>query len=124
MKTFKFIIFNIIIFMWLFLWNIFAITIDVPNDHWNKDIIVLWSSQITSGEKEIFEIIQIINQYLWFSVWLVCMIILIIGGIKLISAGWDASKTKKANVIIWSSVIWLLISIFSYAAVRIIVNLF
>jgi len=110
--------------MWISVWNIFAIDVQVPSSQWNEDIIVTWPSQVHTDEGTIFEMIQIINQYLWFSVWLICMIALIIWWFKLMSAEWDTSKTKKANTVISWAIIWILICIFSYAAVRIIVNLF
>ena len=94
MRNIKFIISSLIVFIWLNVWNIFAIDVQVPNSQWNENIIVTWPSQIHTDESTVFEIIQLINQSLWFSVWLACMIILIIGGVKLITASWDAGKTK------------------------------
>lgn len=124
MTKFILIVLSWIILVWINVWNVFAIDIQVPNSQWNEDIIVTWPSQIHTDESTIFEMIQIINQYLWFSIWLVCMIILIIGGFKLISAEWDAGKTKKANSMLSWAIIWILICMLSYAAVRIVVNLF
>lgn len=124
MRRLKFIIFGLIMFMWINVWNIFAIDIQVPSSQWNEDIIVTWPSQIHTDESTIFEIIQLINQYLRFSIWLICLIVLVIAGFKLISAEWDASKTKKANSILSWAIIWIIICMLSYAAVRIIVNLF
>jgi len=124
MRKLKIVVFSLIIFIWTNVWNIFAIDIQVPNSQWNEDIIVTWPSQVHTDESTIFEMIQLINQYLWFSIWLICMIILIIGGFKLISAEWDSSKTKKANSMLSWAIIWILICMLSYAAVRILVNLF
>jgi hypothetical protein len=124
MKRIKFVLLSLIIFTWINVWNIFAIDVQVPSSQWNEDIIVTWPSQIHTDEWTIFEMIQIINQYLWFSVWFACLIILVIGGFKLITAKWDVAQTKKANTVITWAIIWLLICILSYAAVRIVVNLF
>lgn len=124
LRKFKLLILSLIGFIWIYIGNIFAIDIQVPNSQWNEDIIVAWPSQIHTDESTIFEMIQLINQYLWFSIWFICMIILIIGGFKLISAEWDAGKTKKANTMISWAVIWIIICMLSYAAVRIVVNLF
>jgi hypothetical protein len=124
MKKIKFVILSFFIVIWIYVWNIFAIDVQVPNSQWNQDIIVTWPPKIHTDESTIFEIIQIINQYLWFSVWLFCMVLLVIGGFKLISAEWDTWKTKKANTIISWAIVWIMICILSYAAVRILVNLF
>lgn len=124
MRKLRLFILSLVVFMGINLWNTFAIDIQVPSSQWNEDIIVTWPSQVHTDEGTIFEMIQIINQYLWFSIWLICMIILIIGGFNLITAEWDAGKTKKANGMLSWSVIWILICTFSYAAVRIVVNLF
>ncbi len=124
MKKIKLIILSLMVFIWISIWNIFAIDIQIPSSQWNEDIIVTWPSQIHTDESTIFEMIQLINQYLWFSIWFVCMIVLIIGGFKLISAEWDAGKTKKANAMFSWAIIWILICILSYAAVRVTVNLF
>lgn len=124
MKNIRIIIFSLLFLLWINMWSVFAIDIQVPSSQWNEDIIVTWPSQIHTDESTIFEIIQIINQYLWFSVWVICLVILVIGWFKLISAQWDSWKTKKANVIISWAIVWILICILSYAAVRIIVNLF
>lgn len=103
---------------------VWAIDIYIPWSQWNENIIVGWPTQIDTDEWTLFEIIQIVNEYLWFSVWFFCLIILIIGGFKIITAEWNADKLKKANKIIIWSVIWIFIAILSYAAVRLIVNLF
>ncbi|MFZ2151066.1 MAG: hypothetical protein WAZ12_02120 [Candidatus Absconditicoccaceae bacterium] len=124
MRRLKFIIFGLIMFMGINVGNIFAIDIQVPSSQGNEDIIVTGPSQIHTDESTIFEIIQLINQYLRFSIGLICLIVLVIAGFKLISAEGDASKTKKANSILSGAIIGIIICMLSYAAVRIIVNLF
>jgi hypothetical protein len=49
--------------------------------------------------------------------------VLIFWWIKLITAQWDQAKMKEANKLLTWALIWILIAIFSYAVVRIIVNL-
>jgi hypothetical protein len=55
--------------------------------------------------------------------WSLCMGVLIYWWIKLITAQGDAAKMKEANKLLMWALIGILIAIFSYAIVRIIVNL-
>lgn len=43
--------------------NVFGVTLQTPNPHWQSDINVSWFTQIESDETTIFDIIQIINDY-------------------------------------------------------------
>jgi hypothetical protein len=65
-----------------------------------------------------------VNQYLWFGLWVVCMVILVWWGIQLITAWGDAEKMKKTNKLLMGALIGILISILSYSVVRLVVNLF
>ncbi|MFA7298595.1 MAG: hypothetical protein WC010_03030 [Candidatus Absconditabacterales bacterium] len=105
------------------LFSTFAIVVEVPPSQGQEDVIVTGPSQIQGDESTFFETIQIINKYLRFSIGAICMGVLIFGGIKLISAQGDASKMKEANKLLMGALIGILIAIFSYAIVRIIVNL-
>jgi protein-S-isoprenylcysteine O-methyltransferase Ste14 len=51
------------------------------------------------------------------------MWVLIFWWIKLMTASWDPAKMKEANKLLMWALIWIMIAIFSYAIVRIIVNL-
>ncbi len=101
----------------------FAIVVEVPSSQWQEDVIVTWPTQIQWDEGTFFETIQTINTYLRFSLWSICMGVLIFWWIKLITAQWDAAKMKEANKLLMWALIGILIAIFSYAIVRIIVNL-
>jgi hypothetical protein len=116
----------IIIFCGLFFFTTTsAVKIEIPEGKRESDIIVTpQETQISSGETDIFELIQIINRYLRFSIGLVCMIWLVVGGFKLMSAQGEEEANKKASNILTWSLIWILISILSYALIRIVVNLF
>lgn len=119
-------IFYGIIFMILGITSIFstfAIVIEVPSSQWQEDVIVSWQTQIQADEWNLFEVIQTINTYLWFAIWAICMWVLIFWWIKLITAQWDSAKMKEANKLLTWALIWILIAIFSYAIVRIIINL-
>jgi len=105
------------------IFSTFAIVVDVPSSQWQEDVIVTWPTQIQADESTLFDIIQIINKYLWFSIGAISMGVLVFWWIKLITANGDAAKMKEANKLLMWALIWILISIFSYAVVRIIVNL-
>ncbi len=110
--------------LWLTsIFSTFAIVVEVPSSRGQEDIIVTWPTQIQSDEWTLFEIIQIINTYLWFSLGAICMGVLIFWWIKLITAQWDQAKMKEANTLLMWALIWILIVIFSYAIIRVIINI-
>jgi hypothetical protein len=101
----------------------FAIVVEVPSSHGQDDVVINWPTQIQADEWTFFQTIQTINKYLWFSIWAISMWVLIFWWIKLITAQWDSAKMKEANKLLMWALIGILIAIFSYAIVRIIVNL-
>ncbi|MCX6824819.1 MAG: hypothetical protein NTY80_01215 [candidate division SR1 bacterium] len=105
------------------LFSTFAIVVEVPPSQGQQDVIVTGPTLVQGSESTIFNIIQTINKYLWFSIGAICMGVLIFGGIKLITAQGDQAKMKEANKLLMGALIGILIAIFSYAIVRIIVNL-
>ena len=105
------------------LFSTFAIVVEVPSSQWQQDVIVTGPTQIQWDESTVFSIIQTINSYLRFSIWAICMGVLIYWWIKLITAQWDAAKMKEANKLLTWALIGILVAIFSYALVRIVVNL-
>ncbi|MCF7834773.1 hypothetical protein K9M48_01825 [Candidatus Gracilibacteria bacterium] len=124
MYKLKLLLLSIIVFVSANFANVFAISIYVPSSQGNEDIVVTGPTQVETNEGTLFEIIQIVNQYLWFAIGFFCLIVLIIGGFKILSAEGNAEKLKKANKLIIGSVIGIFIAVLSYAAVRLIVNLF
>lgn len=101
----------------------FAIVVEVPSSQGQEDVIVTGPTQIQGDEGTFFDTIQTINSYLRFSIWAICMGVLIYWWIKLITAQGDSAKMKEANKLLMWALIGILIAIFSYALVRIIVNL-
>lgn len=101
----------------------FSINISIPNNHAQPDVAVLWSTNIERTESNLFDIINWINDYLWFGIWVICLWALVYGWFGLISSQWSEDKMKKANKILLWALVWILISILSYAIVRLIVNL-
>jgi hypothetical protein len=104
--------------------TIFAITLQVPTPSGQDDIVVTGPTQVESNESTIFDVIQIINDYLRFSIAGVAMILLIYGWIKLITGEWNKESVSSANKMIISSIIAILVAIVSYALVKLVVNLF
>ena len=107
------------------LFSTYAITVQIPDSQAQKDVIVTGSPIIgaTEGESTVYELIQIINSYLWFSIWAISMGVLIFWWIKLITAQWDPAKMKEANKLLMWALIGILVAIFSYAIIRVIINL-
>lgn len=101
-----------------------AITVDVPGD----DVIVrdgnIPTTTIEWDSDSIIKFVQQINQYLWFSIGVICLAVVLYSGFKIIMAQWDKDKLKKANESLTGAIIGIFIAIFSYVLVRLVVNLF
>lgn len=104
--------------------NVFWITVQTPNPHWQADINVSWFTQLESDETTVFDIIQIVNDYLRFAIAWVAMIVLVYWWIKLITAGGKKETLSEANKMIISAFIAIFVSIVSYTLIRLVVNLF
>jgi len=104
--------------------NVFAFTLQVPTPSGQEDIVVTWPTQVESNESTIFDIIQIINDYLWFSIAGIAMVVLISAWIKLILAEWDKEKVSSANRMVISSIIAIFVAMVSYAIIKLVINLF
>lgn len=115
---------NIIIFSTLIFNTSSAINLQIPDSHTQADLAVVGPTQIEANESDLFDLINLINDYLWFSIWLVCLWALVYGGIWLITSQWNDDKMKKANKILMWALIGILIAIFSYSIIRLVVNLF
>ncbi len=104
--------------------NVFWITLQIPTPSGQDDIVVTWPTQVESNESTIFDIIQIVNDYLWFAIAWVAMVVLIYWWIKLITAGGNKDAVSTANKMIVSAMIAIFVAILSYAIVKLVVNLF
>jgi len=103
--------------------SVSAVVVEVPPAWGNPDVAVTGPTRIQADEFTIFSFIQLINDYLRFFMGAVALGVLIYGGIKLITAQWDPEKMSSANRLILGAAIGIVIVIFSYAVVRLIVNL-
>jgi len=103
--------------------SIFALSVQVPTPSGQDDIIVA-ESTIESDESTIFDIIQIVNDYLWFAIAGIAMVVLVVSWLKLILAEWNKEETGKASKMIVSAIIAIFVAMLSYAIIKLIVNLF
>ncbi len=111
-------------FLWSMMTNVFAFTLQVPTPSGQDDIIVTWPTQIESNESTIFDIIQIINDYLWFAIAGVAMVVLIFAWIKLMIARWNKEDTGAATKMITATIVAIFASMLSYVVIKLIINLF
>jgi len=72
----------------------------------------------------ILDVINLVNNYLWFAVWFVCFLFMIINWYKLITAHGDEKKTSSAMTGLWWSVVWIVICLLAYIIVNLAVKLF
>jgi hypothetical protein len=79
---------------------------------------------IDANADSYLNVINIVNDYLWFALAAVCVGTLIYVGIKLMTARWDKAKVQQANKALVGMVIGLWIAYFSYTIIRIIANWF
>lgn len=102
----------------------YGIIIQVPYQQGQSDVAILSTTDIQEDESTLFATIQLVNSYLWFSIAVVCMAVLIWWGIKLITAQWDDKKMAEANKLLLWALAWIMISLLSYALIRLVVGLF
>lgn len=100
-----------------------AVVVEVPPAWGNEDIAVTGPTRVQADEFTLFEFIKLINDYLRFAMWAIALGVLVYGGIKLITAQWDPEKMSSANKLLLWAAVGIVIIIFSYAIVRLIVNL-
>lgn len=123
MKKFLVKIAIILWILWINISNIFALKLLVPTPSGQDDIIVNWSTQIKTDEVELIDTINIVNEYLWFILAWLAFVIFVIAGIKLI-AWWEKDNLSKANkMLVWSAIA-IVVSMLSYALVKLLINLF
>ena len=72
----------------------------------------------------ILDVINLVNNYLWFAVWFVCFLFMIINGYKLITAHGDEKKTSSAMTGLMWSIVWIVICLLAYIIVNLAVKLF
>ena len=101
--------------------NVYAVTTrtfkrtkDTANHSWTQ----------VEGNRSILDIISLVNEYLWFIVWLCCFLFMVYNGFQLITAQGDKQQSGKAmNWLKWS-IIWIVICLLAYIIVNLAVKLF
>lgn len=113
----------IIIYFLLFLSKSFSVDIAVPSVDSND---VWWGSKESiSWDKNFWiELIDVINAYLWFFIWVVSMAMLLYWWYSLIYSKWDEEEFRRANRILYYWWIWIFVSLLSYVWISLLVNLF
>jgi len=101
-----------------------AVVVQIPEQNWDDDVAVTWPTTVQGSEKNIFVLIQQINEYLWFTIGLVCFGVVVYGWFTLMSASGNEDKQKLGSKILKWGLIGIIIAMVSYAAVRLIINLF
>ncbi len=97
----------------------------LPPWQWYRDLQgATQTARVYWDQNDVTSIMNLVNKYLWFFLWVVAMIVLVIAWIKLITARWDEKEMKTVNNLILGLVVWVIIAIFSYLLVRLIANLF
>ncbi len=92
---------------------------------WNRDLqAATQTARVYGDQNDVTNTVNLVNKYLWFTLWVVAMVVLVVAGIKLITARWDEKVMKTVNQLIIWLVIWIVIAIFSYLLVRLIANVF
>ncbi len=70
------------------------------------------------------DVIQFVNDYLWFAIWFVCFLFIIINWIKLITSRWDEKETSSAMKALIGCVVWIVICLSAYIIVNVALRLF
>ncbi len=104
--------------------SVSAITLTLPATDGNKDIILTWPTQVEGNSDLIYAYIQRANEYLWFTMIVLCFAVVVRIWFKLITneSGTDNAKEvlKKGLIAMWA---WLLLIMLSYTVVRVVINI-
>lgn len=101
--------------------NVFAVSVELPPISSDE----VWGSQVVDTDKDSWiKFIDFVNEYLWFFLGILIMAYLIWAWIELFSAEGREEPLNKANKFIVYLVVWIILSMLSYAMVRVLVNLF
>lgn len=124
MKNFciKYWLSGILVFMSLFSLPVLGVEVRLPTDRPGDNITNNGKTQINANEDTLYNTINLVNEYLWWSFWVIAMGMLIYVWYLAITGSWDSKIYKK---IIWG-LIWIAfglgIAMLSSALVKIVVN--
>jgi hypothetical protein len=112
---------GLFVFVPCVMWD--ELTLLVPTPSWQEDLNIGWSTSISTDRTELIDVINIVNKYLWFSLWLIAMAIFVYAGILLI-VWWKKDNFDKANKMLLGAWVAIVISMLSYTIVSLLINLF
>jgi len=115
---------SLLIVLLTLIYRVEALTVTTIDWEYRWDIVRNWNTIVGKYSKSVFDIIKVVNSYLWFGIWVVCFIFMIINGYKLITAHWDEKQTKAATSALFKSIIWIAICLLSYIIVNLAVKIF
>lgn len=101
----------------------YALKLTLPGDGGQSDLHVK-STSINGQESDIITIIKMVNEYLWFFVGLVGLLLLAYAGIKIITAQGDKKQVSDSYNLIIAAIVMIFVAILSYVIVKLLVNLF
>ena len=101
-----------------------GVNIEVPPVSTSDDLEMNPTTIIQQNESSLTGYINLINTYLWFSISVVAMAVLVYGGYKLITANGDSAVISTANRLMMNAGIGIGVAMLAYTAIRVIVNLF
>ena len=79
---------------------------------------------INNHSQDVTSSVNLVNQYLWFGLGVVSMVVIVIAGIKLITAHGDEKEMKKVNQLIIGLITGVVMAMLSYLLVRVVSNAF
>jgi len=100
-----------------------GVVVEVPPPRGNPDIAVTWPTRVQADEFTLFEFIKLINDYLRFAMGAIMLGVFIYGWVMMITAEGDSEKLSRSHRLLLGAGIGIIIVIFSYAVVRLIINL-
>lgn len=77
-----------------------------------------------SWQRSIYNMISLVNKYLWFAIWFVCFVFMVWNGYQLIMARGDEKQMKSATNALIGCAVWLTVCILAHIIVNVAVKLF
>lgn len=99
-------------------------TIDIKNSYTPNKSRGSNFGNIQADADGYVNVINVVNEYLWFWLAAVAVWVLVYAGFMLMTAQWDKAKMKQANQALVWLVIGLAVAYFSYTVIRMVANWF
>ncbi len=103
----------------------FTYEVSLPNSvSTSSSDIEITNNKVTDDTNYYIQISKTINDYLWFFLWSVAFAAVIYAGFLLLSSNWSDEDLKKWNKILTWWLVWIFVSLLSYAIVKLLIWLF